>query len=118
IFDLRSAPHGLYDVTVINPGGQEADAPYRYLVEQALEPDVSIGLGGTRVMYAGDKGFYGFSLKNTSNVDAPYVHFQFGTPEMGTNPVVFNLPYVVFSSNLSGSAKVDNVPWADLSSTV
>ena len=46
IFDLRDAPHGLYDVKVINPGGQEAIVPYRYLVERALEPDVTIGMGG------------------------------------------------------------------------
>ena len=53
IFDLRNAPHGLYDVEVINPNGETAIAPYRYLVEQALEPDVSIALGGPRVVWAG-----------------------------------------------------------------
>ena len=50
IFDLRDAPHGLYDVKVINPDGDEAMVPYRYLVERALEPDVTIGLGGPRVL--------------------------------------------------------------------
>src|SRR4029077_12911735 len=33
IFDLTNAPHGLYDVKVINPNGDTAVAPYRYLVE-------------------------------------------------------------------------------------
>src|SRR5262249_15379921 len=38
IFDLREAPHGLYDLKVINPDGRTAVVPYRYLVERALEP--------------------------------------------------------------------------------
>ena len=59
VFDLTDAPHGLYDVSVINPDGQEVDAPYRYLVEPALPPSVEIGLGGTSVMYSGDTGYYG-----------------------------------------------------------
>ena len=62
IFDLTDAPHGLYDVEVINPDGAVALAPYRYLVEQALPPDVSVALGGPRVVWAGQSGLYGFSL--------------------------------------------------------
>src|SRR5262249_47371840 len=42
IFDLTGAPRGLYDVAVINPGGATAFAPYRYLVERALPPDVAV----------------------------------------------------------------------------
>jgi hypothetical protein len=45
-FDFTSAPHGLYDVEVINPDGAVALAPDRHLVETALPPDVSIALGG------------------------------------------------------------------------
>src|SRR5205823_155479 len=45
-FDLTAAPHGLYDVEVINPDGARAFAPYRYMVEDALPADVRIGLGG------------------------------------------------------------------------
>src|SRR5262249_19841154 len=68
-FDLSGAPHGLYDVTVINPDGAEADAPYRYLIEQALEPDVVVGIGGPRVLQPGQTGLYGVSLQSATNVD-------------------------------------------------
>ena len=50
IFDLRDMPHGLYDVAVINPNGQQATVPYRYLIERAVEPDVRIGMGGPRCL--------------------------------------------------------------------
>ena len=33
VFDLRHVPHGLYDLTVMNPDGQRVTEPYRYLVE-------------------------------------------------------------------------------------
>ena len=117
IFDLTDAPHGLYDVSVINPDGAEADAPYRYLVEPALPPQVTIGLGGTRVLYSGDTGYYGFSLQSETNVDIPYVQFEFGIPNLGTNPYV-NAPYLAFSSNLGGSPSVAGVPWSEVDSTV
>src|SRR5262249_29841271 len=77
IFDLRDTPHGLYDLKVINPGGHEAIVPYRYLVERALEPDITIGLGGPRVLAPGQVGTYSVGLQSLSNVDAPYVFFQF-----------------------------------------
>ncbi len=118
IFDLRDAPHGLYDVKVINPGGQEAIVPYRYLVERALEPEVMVGLGGDRVLQAGDTGRYGVSLQSLTNVDLPYVHFQFGIPEVGTNSEVFNLKRVSFSTNLRGAPAVADVPWASLDAAV
>ncbi len=118
VFDLTDAPHGLYDVSVINPDGAEADAPYRYLVEPALPPTVTIGLGGTSVMYSGDTGYYGFSLQSTTNVDIPYVQFEFGVPNLGNNIGVGDAPYVTLSSNVGGSPNVAGVPWADLSSTV
>ena len=117
-FDLRNAPHGLYDVTVTNPNGDQAHLPYRYLIEQAIAPDIVIGMGGTRVMNAGDTGNYGFSLVNATNVDLPYVDYKVGTDELGTNGDVFNRPYTVFSNNLRGDAAVPNVPWASLDSTV
>jgi large repetitive protein len=85
-FDLTGAPHGLYDVKVINPNGDEAVVPYRYLVERAIEPDVTIGMGGPRILSPGDTGLYGVSLKSLTNVDTPYVFFEFGLPELGINP--------------------------------
>ena len=37
-FDFTGAPHGLYDLKVINPDGSEAIVPYRFLIERAIEP--------------------------------------------------------------------------------
>lgn len=121
IFDLRDAPHGLYDVSVINPDGQRAVVPYRYLIERALEPDVSIGLGGPRVLSPGQTGFYGVSVRSDTNVDTPYTYFTFGIPELGTNPNVFGLPYVTFASNLRGAPERgdwSDVPFASLVSDI
>jgi len=109
IFDLRNAPHGLYDVKVINPNGETALAPYRYLVEQALPPDVSIALGGPRVVWAGQSGLYGFTLTSRTNVDIPYVEFQYGVPGL---PLNGGVPYLGFTTNVSGTPEVANVPWA------
>src|SRR5262249_46413074 len=61
-FDLRDAPHGLYDVKVINPDGAEAIVPYRYLVDQAIEPDVTVGMGGPSVIQPGDTGTFTLSV--------------------------------------------------------
>jgi hypothetical protein len=109
VFDLRNAPHGLYDVEVINPNGAVATAPYRYLVEQALPPDVSIALGGPRVVWAGNSGLYGFTLTSQTNVDIPYVEFQYGVPALPLNEGV---PYLGFTTNVTGTPNVANVPWA------
>ncbi|QGZ92576.1 CARDB domain-containing protein [Microcystis aeruginosa] len=121
IFDLTSAFHGLYDVKVINPDGQQAIVPYRYLIERAIEPDIDIGLGGPRVLAPGDKGTYGVSVKSLTNIDTPYVHFKFGVPELGKNGTVFNFPYLNFYSNLRGQPEnqnLEDVPWARLISDI
>src|SRR5262249_1668587 len=111
IFDLRNAPHGLYDVEVINPNGDTAIAPYRYLIEQALEPDVSIALGGPRVVWAGQSGLYGFTLTTQANVDLPFNEFQYGVPALPSNEGV---PYLGFTTNVTGTPNVADVPWASL----
>lgn len=121
IFDLTSAFHGLYDVKVINPDGQQAIVPYRYLIERAIEHDIDIGLGGPRVLAPGDKGTYGVSVKSLTNIDTPYVHFKFGVPELGKNGTVFNFPYLNFYSNLRGQPEnqnLEDVPWASLISDI
>ncbi|TVS15269.1 MAG: tandem-95 repeat protein, partial [Planctomycetaceae bacterium] len=124
-FDLRQAPHGLYDVKVVNPNGDQAVVPYRYLIERAIETDVTIGMGGPRILAPGDTGLYGVSLKSLTNVDTPYVHFTFGLPELGINESLAfgddpGLRYVVFASNLRGApdAALAGVPWASLDSAV
>ena len=76
IFDLTGAPPGLYDLRVVNPDGNVATEAYRYLVERALERDVTIGLGGPRVIPAGGLGTYGISLQSLTNVDTPYVRLE------------------------------------------
>ena len=101
-FDLTGAAHGLYDVAVINPDGEIASLPYRYLIEDALPIDVTIGLGGPRVVPDGSTGLFSVSLQSLTNVDTPYVYFTFGAPELGDNQWVFNLPYLTFSSNVTG----------------
>ena len=119
-FDLRNRQLGLYDVAVLNPDGAQATLPYRFLVERALPVDVTIGLGGPRVVPAGETGLYGISLQSLTNVDTPYVYFEFGAPEMGENARVYGLPYVTYSSNVGGNpdgARTD-VPWSSLDSEV
>lgn len=120
IFDLTDAPHGLYDVKVINPDGRVAIVPYRYLVERAIEQDVTIGLGGPSILAPGDTGTYGVSVQSLTNIDTPYVHFAIGTPELGKNTEVFSLPYTEFSSNLRGNPEgvLQDVPWASLTSDI
>src|SRR5262249_12665583 len=71
-FDLTGATHGLYDLLVINPDGNQALIPYRFLVTQTVEPEVTIGVGGPRFIFAGDTGTYSVALQNLGNIDSPY----------------------------------------------
>ncbi|MCH2247748.1 MAG: putative Ig domain-containing protein, partial [Crocosphaera sp.] len=117
IFDLEDAPHGLYDIKVVNPDGETAIVPYRYLVERTIEPDVDIALGGPRVLQIGETGTYGVSVNSLTNIDTPYIHFQFGVPELGKNGVVYGFEHLTFSSNLRGQPENDqlnDLPWASL----
>ena len=133
-FNLTGAPHGLYDVQVTNPDGQMAIAAYRFEVEQTVAPNVTVALGGPRFILAGDTGTYDVALDNLGNVNAPYVEFNIGVPELsndipGTDPSepleldpinvnLYNLPYLQFTTNLSGappdSSLSANVPYATL----
>lgn len=105
VFDMRKFPHGLYDVTVINPDGERVTEAQRYLVERGIEADVTIGIGGPRTLSPGENGLYSVSLQSLTNVDTPYVRFDIGAPEMGYSEDVLgglNLPYVVFGTNIGG----------------
>ena len=118
-FDLTAAPYGLYDVQVTNPDGRMAIAPYRFQVEQTIEPDVTIGIGGPRFILAGDTGTYSVELEDLGNINAPYVEFNVGIPQLSNEPFpadpsqplvlppinvnVYDLPYVEFNTNLGGS---------------
>ncbi|UUZ69428.1 putative Ig domain-containing protein [Polaromonas sp. P2-4] len=106
IFDLRTVPHGLYDVVVTNPDGTRVVEANRYLVERGIEADVTIGVGGPRTLSPGDNGLYSVSLQSLTNVDTPYVRFDFGATEMGYSDDVLEglgLPYVLFGANVGGS---------------
>jgi hypothetical protein len=105
VFDLRNVPLGLYDLSVINPDGQRVTEAQRFLVERAIEADVTIGIGGPRTLTPGENGLYSVSLQSLSNVDTPYVRFDLGVPEMGYSDEVLNgiaLPYLVVGSNVGG----------------
>jgi len=102
-FDLRNAPHGLYDVKVINPGGEQAVLPYRYLIESAQGAEVTIGLGGPRILSPGDTGTYGLTIQNLSNVDVPYVFFQYGIPHLDPEVNGLNMEKAVMHTSLGGS---------------
>ncbi|MBN8490904.1 MAG: LEPR-XLL domain-containing protein, partial [Burkholderiales bacterium] len=121
-FDFTGAPHGLYDLKVINPDGSEAIVPYRFLIERAVEPEVTIGLGGPRIILAGDQATYSVALQGISNVDAPYTYFEVGVPQLLFNPIVYGLPYLEFFTNVRGTPEGaagsanEGVPWAELES--
>ncbi|MFO7898428.1 MAG: CARDB domain-containing protein, partial [Planctomycetota bacterium] len=120
-FDLTGAPHGLYDLKVINPGGDQAVVPYRFQVERAIEPDVTIGVGGPRIILAGDTGIYSVALQSLSNLDTPYTFFQVGVPEMGRHFMLYDLPYLHFFSNVRGGPQAGDttgLPWPALNSAV
>lgn len=120
-FDFTGKPRGLYDVKVTNPDGSFAVVPYRFLVERAIEADVTVGVGGPRFILAGDVGTYSVAVQGTSNVDTPYVFFQVGIPEMGINEFVYNLDYLNFFSNVRGSspdADLDGVPFPSLNPAI
>ncbi len=117
IFDFTNAPHGLYDVEVINPNGDTAIIPYRYQVEQALPPDVTVGLGGPRVLFAGATAQYSVSLQSLTNVDIPYVDFQVGVPHMDdlTAPTADFAPHLNLITDLNGDDSASSVAWAAIS---
>jgi YD repeat-containing protein len=120
-FDFTDAPHGLYDLKVVNPNGDEAIVAYRFMVERAIQPEVTIGIGGPRAILAGDIGTYSVALQNLSNLDAPYTYFEVGIPELGTNMFVYDLPYLTFTSNVHGRPTADelqDIAWASLDSAV
>ena len=118
VFDFTGAPLGSYDLIVTNPDGSQAITPYDFLIQQVVQPQVTIGIGGNRTILAGDAQDYSIQLDNLGNLDAPYTFFQVGVPQLGTNYVVYGLPYLTFSSDVSGqpsnlaSSANANVPYS------
>src|SRR5262249_27223021 len=110
--------HGLYDVEVINPGGETAIVPYRYLIETALDAGIRVGLGGPRDLFPSDAGTYGFSIQSQSNVDTPYIYFEYGVPAL---PDLGQATRLLLQPGMhvgppDGALK--DVPWADLATEV
>ncbi len=89
-FDLTDAPLGLYDVEVINPDGSTAIQPYRFLVEPAEPIDATIGMGGPSTLGIGQIGNYLVSLESITNVDTPYVFFEYGAAQRAEPGTVFD----------------------------
>ncbi len=121
IFDFTDAPHGLYDVKISQPGDEAEVIPYRFLIQDSIEPDVTVGIGGPRIVMAGDTGRYSVSFQSLSNLDTPYVYYQVGVPELGINKEVYGLPYLHFFTNAQGtppSDSLNDIPWADLNPIV
>ncbi|MDP2220720.1 MAG: CARDB domain-containing protein, partial [Hydrogenophaga sp.] len=105
IFDTRTFPKGLYDVTVINPDGQRITEAQRLLIERGIEADVTIGLGGDQTIEPGSGSVYSVSLQSLTNLDTPYVRFDFGATEMGYNETLLEglrLPFTVFGTHVAG----------------
>ena len=118
-FDLSGAPLGLYDVEVVNPDGSTAVQPYRFLVQQAEPINVTAGMGGPGTLDLGQIGNYLVSFHSLTNVNTPYVLFQYGVPNV-PNPDTGLIPgpALTFATGLSGQPAVAGVPWPDLSSVV
>ena len=119
IFDLTGAPHGLYDVEVINPDGAVALAPYRYLVEQALPPDVNIALGGPARRLGRSKRPLWFLAVQHHQRGHPLCRDPIRHPEHGQQqPRWSQTPYLALTTNLQGSPNVANVPWDSITPVV
>ncbi|MFP4283657.1 MAG: hypothetical protein ACLFU2_13635, partial [Opitutales bacterium] len=123
VFDLRDAPLGLYDLSVINPDGSESVIPYRVYVASPEALEATVGLGGPAVLELSKGGFpnatYALSLLSLTNVDTPYLFFEYGVPRV-FNDAAAIIPgeRLDMQTNLRGAPGVDEVPWDDLESIV
>ncbi len=88
-------------------------------MERAIEPEVTIGVGD-RAVLAGEVGTYSVVLQNVGNLDAPYVYFDVGIPDLLSNPELYSIPFALVSSNVRGGAveTLADVPWAELDPAV
>ncbi|MEL6111008.1 MAG: hypothetical protein AAFU85_33795, partial [Planctomycetota bacterium] len=106
VFDLRDAPHGLYDVQVLHPDGRLAVDPYRFQVESADDLQVNVGVGGPSQIDLGATGAYGFAIQNLANVDTPYTLFEYAFPNEPSRGEALGItgPAIAFQSGLRGDA--------------
>ena len=124
VFDLRDAPHGLYDVQVLHPDGRIAIDPYRFQIESADPLESNVGVGGPSQIDIGATGAYGFAIQNLSNVDTPYTVFEYAFPNVrNRREDLIPGPAIEFASGLRGDANTiaplfDSVSTFDFSSIV
>ncbi|WP_372898597.1 CARDB domain-containing protein, partial [Stieleria sp.] len=124
VFDLRDAPHGLYDIQVLHPDGRLAVDPYRFQVESADALEVNVGVGGPSQIDLGATGGYGFAVQNLANVDTPYTLLEYAFPNApNRRPDLIPGPAIEFASGLRGDALTvaplfDSISTFDFSSVV
>ncbi len=104
VFDLRDAPHGLYDVQVLHPDGRMAIDPYRFQVESADPLGVNVGVGGPSLVGLGETGAYGFAVQNLANVDTPYTIIEYAFPNIKNNSGLIRGPAIEFATGARGDA--------------
>ncbi len=118
-FDLRNAMVGLYDVVVTNPDGQSVQIPYRFLISQPMPYDLSVGLGGPAELFIDlstgtSPAVYGTSALSLTNVDMPYVHFEFGVPRLENKMKKFGVEgeALAFGTTFNSDPLLSGVNWS------
>ncbi len=102
VFDLRDAPHGLYDVQVIHPDGRMAVDPYRFQIESADPYEVNAGVGGPSLIGLGETGNYGIAVQNLANVDTPYTIIEYAVPNVKNVANIIPGPAIVMQTGIRG----------------
>ncbi|MCA9191785.1 MAG: hypothetical protein KDB03_08485 [Planctomycetales bacterium] len=104
VFDLRDAPHGLYDVQVLHPDGRVATDPYRFQVEGADPLESNVGMGGPNLIGLGETGFYGIPVQSLSNIDTPYTVIEYAVPNVKNNSSFVPGPAITMQTGIRGDA--------------
>ena len=102
VFDLRNAPHGLYDVRVTHPDGRVAIDPYRFQVESADAYQVDAGVGGPSIVGLGETGAYGIAVQNLANVDTPYTLIEYAVPNVQNRANIIPGPAITMQTGVRG----------------
>jgi len=70
---MTNALSGAYDVVLTDPGGAAVSAIQAITIEPALPQAVSTSMAGNQTPRAGQPTEFSCAVRNTANVDAPYV---------------------------------------------
>ncbi|MEZ6135593.1 MAG: CARDB domain-containing protein [Pirellulaceae bacterium] len=104
VFDLRDAPHGLYDVQVLHPDGRVAVDPYRFQVESADPLEVNVGIGGPSLIGLGETGNYGIPVQSLANIDTPYTIIEYAVPNVENDAGIIPGPAITMQTGIRGDA--------------